>query len=213
MRQDQEPCRIRLPDKGAPGRRIAPRQRTGGQLADGSSRRAPTLETRHAAAWRRKPASQCSSAICGLPGVSISTRLETSVAYPTMRGNGDLVGHRTRWRWEPDAGHLDGIGGRHERGLGVDLVAGDRQVPHPADMSHGRLAARLLLAHLHLALVAQDEVEALLAVENRQAAVAGIRVGAARNDHDGAQRIEHALEVLLAHRARCRACGHRRQDA
>ena len=52
---------------------------------------------------------------------------------------------------------------------------------------------------LDLALVAQHQIEALLAVEDRHAPLAGIGGGVARNRHDGAQGIEHALEVLLAH--------------
>src|SRR5262249_12111096 len=85
-----------------------------------------------------------------------------------------LVGNEDIGARDRAQGHLDGVAGGHELGFAIELVAGNRLVSHAADIGHPWLTAWLLFGHLHLAFAAEDEVEALLAIENRDAALARI---------------------------------------
>ena len=80
----------------------------------------------------------------------------------------------------------------------TEAHGGHAAAGHAADGGHGGLAAWCLLGDPHLALAAEQQIEALLAIEDGNAAVARIARRAAREHHDGAQGIDDAFQVLLA---------------
>ena len=95
-------------------------------------------------------------------------------------GNRDLIGDRRRWRWGSDAARPRWHRGGHER-VSVSTLCpaiGWYFTRQTWAMPGWPLGCCSVTSS---ALVAQDQVETLLAIENRHAAVAGIGVRAARN--------------------------------